>query len=346
MNGFRIFSVGDIPVHLSPFFLLILAFWVMGGDIAAGLIFGAVVTVSILVHELGHALVARHYRLQPSILLHGLGGLCFHQPAKTRRHEAFIIAAGPGAGLLLGCLTLAFLLMDIDLASTARGHKVQSMVITNLLYVNFFWSFVNLLPLYPLDGGQLFRLFMYRVARPVTADRVTHQVGLALAVLWGVLGWTMMGSMFMVILGGWLGLDNLRALQGGGAEAPAVQRDNPQAREMIEEAQRAFDAGDFKHAARVCHQLRSEGNLPDKVMSRLWLILGVSSARLGKHEEGLKYLGRAPSTAVSVEATIECLHMLDRADELKALLRSPDFKKVDQQRRAEIIDVLNAEREA
>lgn len=346
MSGFRIFSIGDIPVHLSPFFLLILAFWIMGGDIAAGLIWGAVVTFSILVHEFGHALVARHYRLQPSILLHGLGGLCAHQPAQRPRHEAFIIAAGPGAGLLLGCFTLGFMVLDIDVATTARGQAVESMIITNLLYVNFFWSFVNLLPLWPLDGGQLFRLLLYRFTRAPTADAVTHRVGIGMAILWVVVGWMTMHSQFMVILGAWLALANFRALQSGGVAAPPVAKDNPLAREQIEEAQRAFDDGDFKGAVRMAHQIRSEGHVPDKVLQRVWHILGVGNARLGEHEQGLKYLKRAPMTPQAIEAAIECLHMLDRADELKELLRSPAFKKIDKERRAEIIEVLNAERQS
>ena len=82
MNAFYLFSIRNIPVYVQPWYLLLLAFFGMRSDITSGLIFAACVTVSLLVHEFGHALVAARYRLNPTVILHGWGGLCAHERAE------------------------------------------------------------------------------------------------------------------------------------------------------------------------------------------------------------------------------------------------------------------------
>ena len=57
-------------------------------------------------HQLGHALVARHLRHDPSIMLHGFGGLTSRSRTGRDVEEAAIIAMGPAAGLALGLLIL------------------------------------------------------------------------------------------------------------------------------------------------------------------------------------------------------------------------------------------------
>ena len=94
MSGFRALSIASIPIHVTVWFVLLLAFWAMSErSILVSLIVMVAVAVSLLVHELGHGLVARRYRLNPSITLHGFGGLCSHRPAPTWRHDLAIILA-------------------------------------------------------------------------------------------------------------------------------------------------------------------------------------------------------------------------------------------------------------
>ena len=212
-----------------------------------------------------------------------------------------------------------------------------------LLQVNFFWSLVNLLPMYPLDGGQLFRLGMVRMLKPATAEKVTHVVGLLVAVACAYAAWVLFNqSTIMVLLALWIGLSNLRILQGE-AQAPPVRAQNKRAGELLKRAKEAYQAQDFQEAARLCQQIRAERNLSDKVLNEVWAILGVSSARLGEHEPALRYLRRAPQRRDVIEATVECLHMLDRQPELDALLDSDDFKKIPRERREQILSVLQAQ---
>ena len=103
--------VAGVPLQVDMSAGLILAFLVVsqsgptGEGFGRGLGFGAMVLVSILVHELGHAIVGRRMGLRPlGILLHGFGGLCRYDRAPRGLQGALVSVAGPAAGLLLGAM--------------------------------------------------------------------------------------------------------------------------------------------------------------------------------------------------------------------------------------------------
>ena len=92
----------DIPVRIHPLFWLMMA--VLGwrdNDLASVLIWVGCAFVSILVHEFGHGLMAKQFRGSPSIVLYGLGGLCYSQGERTAGQRLAVLLAGPGAGFLL-----------------------------------------------------------------------------------------------------------------------------------------------------------------------------------------------------------------------------------------------------
>ena len=115
-------------------------------------IWTGVVFVSIMVHELGHAIVGKQYGAEPGIVLHGFGGTTILPGAEFTRLQSILVSAGgPIASLLLG---LAFLGLDMFLHDKTRYMRVA---ISDGLFVNFIWTMFNLLPVQPLDGGQIFR---------------------------------------------------------------------------------------------------------------------------------------------------------------------------------------------
>ena len=98
----------DIPVRIHPLFWLMAA--VLGfqeNNIPAVLIWIGCVLVSILVHEYGHGLMAKHFHGSPSIVLYGLGGLCSSQEERTPGQRLAVLFAGPGAGFILCAVVLA-----------------------------------------------------------------------------------------------------------------------------------------------------------------------------------------------------------------------------------------------
>jgi len=170
------------------------------------------VTVSIIIHELGHALTARHFGSDPEILLHSMGGLTSHARIPSRAKDMLIIAAGPGAGFLfVGVLFLVMLSTGTELHIKESvpwiGWQPFDVTFTEKLffymaYINIGWGLINLLPVLPLDGG----LLMENVLESFMGQRATV-VALALSALFaaGVAGYFYyrMGSIFMLIMFGY-----------------------------------------------------------------------------------------------------------------------------------------------
>jgi len=158
---FRLFRV---PVRVHPLFWLAMALigW-QGREVRFTLVFIACGFISIMVHEFGHALMSRVFGCRPSVVLYGLGGLCASEAERQKPWQRFlVIAAGPGAGLLF------FGLIFAGLAATKRSSlsMLGEFALQQLLFINLVWSLLNLLPIWPLDGGQLTGVVTTAISRP------------------------------------------------------------------------------------------------------------------------------------------------------------------------------------
>ncbi len=197
------FTLAGIPVRIHPFF------WVIGllmgpreGGPPAILLWMTAFFVGILCHELGHALVMRSQGFFPWITLYGLGGLAScDQPRGFSRGNAdawrqiFISAAGPLAGFLLAALTLLaarllkcevrywvgapFGLLVYVVDGLGVNHPQVLGFANNILFVTIVYGILNLLPIYPLDGGQIARELMVMI---LGRDGVRHSLILSLFV--------------------------------------------------------------------------------------------------------------------------------------------------------------------
>ncbi|MGD9647841.1 MAG: site-2 protease family protein [Pirellulales bacterium] len=168
------FSLFGIPVRVHPLFWLVsLLLGLRDPEPGALMIWVGVVFVSILVHELGHALMAQRFGFRPWITLYSFGGLASYNSSRSKPGEQILILlAGPGAGFVLAAVVAALLIASRS-SIIFLGQRIgsgTSMWQTNpqlaglvfdLLYVNIFWGLINLFPVFPLDGGQISRtLFM------------------------------------------------------------------------------------------------------------------------------------------------------------------------------------------
>lgn len=154
--------------------------------------------LSILVHELGHAFVGRKYGAVPIIHLHGLGGLtAFPGKRFSRRQHIAVTAAGPAASfsLALAALLLVSIIPQMPHQSFWRFALLLSII-------NFFLTILNLLPILPLDGGQILRDLLGPKRREVT--RWTGVFFAAAAALWAF----SIGQIFLGILLAYLGFLN------------------------------------------------------------------------------------------------------------------------------------------
>jgi hypothetical protein len=154
-----------------------------GGAAASIAIWVGVVLASVLWHELGHAWTARLFGLESDIELYGMGGVTRPRTpagggALSWWKQAAIALAGPGAGLLLGgavWLAARHVLPAADESAIARE------IVRSALWVNVGWSFVNLLPVLPYDGGLALQAVLGaalgRARGHVTANVVSVVVG-------------------------------------------------------------------------------------------------------------------------------------------------------------------------
>lgn len=218
---FRLFG---FPVRVHPFFWLVTLLLGMRSpaDPFETLIWVALVFVSILVHELGHAFVQRYYGGHPWITLYGFGGLASCNDCdRSPRAQILISLAGPVAGFLLAGLVIIVLIA----LRRFRGFELGwipavwvpletwqlELAVRILLFVNIAWGLVNLLPIYPLDGGRIAReLFTLRNARAGVVQSL--QLSAGAAVLVAVYALTQR-LIFMAILFGFLAYGSFQALQ-------------------------------------------------------------------------------------------------------------------------------------
>jgi Zn-dependent protease len=356
MGGFRLFTLAGIPIWISPWFLLLLLWFSQGGSFQQALVLSGCILVSIVAHELGHALVAKGFKLSPQIMVHGMGGHThMGQRAPSAGADALIIAAGPFAGLVFGavCAAVLFFLLPADQRSLgmvwelARAgmylHDIPVAVqaLATLVFMNVVWSAINVLPVYPMDGGLLLRLGMLKLLKkPLPAERVTYAIGLlGVAALAFVAYRLHINSMFNWIILGWIALRNIQGLTTA-APTQTTRRDNPFARELMNQAERAYQQADDEEAARLCHQIRAETSVPPAVLARTWAMLGVIATRKGEFGEALSYLRRAPDGADVVEATAQCFYQLEMYDALRALTETKAFGRLPSDTREQILGAL------
>lgn len=222
------FAVGKIPVRIHPMFWLVTGiFGLLGGNptIVTVALWIAAVFVSILVHELGHAWVARAHGWPPAITLYGMGGVASYRPTRqTTKSQILIAFAGPGAGFVLGALVLVAVVLSGHAVAlpglgltigdgpllTFGGGRLE-LFVTYLLWVNFFWGLINLAPIQPLDGGTIAAAVLSRndpSGGLVRSLKLSVGVSAALAVASLVI----YANVFLVIMFAMLGYNNWHLL--------------------------------------------------------------------------------------------------------------------------------------
>lgn len=213
----RIFG---IPIYLDMFFVLVLLLFThpyfTKGDtqmISAGLVIVIGLLVSILLHELGHALMGRLFGANVShIELTGLGGVAHFErslpPSAWRRMLIFLAGPAVNLGLWLGFYELATM-------AGGAGKPALTQALAVLAYANFWLMAFNLLPAYPLDGGQTLEAFLGLFLGPIWATRVVGSLGVLIAVAIAVFSLQSI-NLWMVLLAFILFTANFDALKSVG----------------------------------------------------------------------------------------------------------------------------------
>ncbi|MDD4270017.1 MAG: site-2 protease family protein [Pirellulales bacterium] len=229
-GGDLVFALFGIPIRVHPFFWLIAVMLGIGlaPTLIELLIWMVAVFVAVLVHELGHALTMRLFGIEPWVTLYGLGGITSYNPAEANRvgtwGNVLISFAGPGMQFLLvaaiaGGLSLSGFELEIrrwgPLFFVFPVETVVSWGVTQLLrytmLVCILWGAINLLPVYPLDGGQISRDVLV-AADPQRGVVQSLLLSIVAAVAMVVVG-VAMQNMFMILMFGFLGYGSYAAIQ-------------------------------------------------------------------------------------------------------------------------------------
>ena len=194
-------------------------------DLMMVLLWIVVLFVSILVHELGHALTSRKMTgVTPSIKLWGMGGLAYPNTQLTQKQSFWVTWAGPLAGLgffgliVLSCcaiygfavgteLTMIFLFPSRETYTVlAEMNNPLLFMLKELLWVNFWWSLINLLPIFPLDGGQIY-------ASIEKSPKRVWIVGMVTGAVIAIAGFFILHQIFIAILFGYFAFQNYKRLE-------------------------------------------------------------------------------------------------------------------------------------
>jgi Zn-dependent protease len=197
----------------------------------------ASVFLTVLVHEYGHGLMAKSFHCSPSIILWGGGGLCYSEMERqTPQQRLAVVLMGPGAGFLL--CGVVMLVVTTVFGVTPREHlsvverllglpedrqdyfltllklrtDTNSLVYRNLVWINLMWGLVNLLPVWPLDGGRISEI-LFSYFNPSQGARRAHILSLLVAGVLAFLAYTWTGDLFLTVFFAYFALVNFQILQ-------------------------------------------------------------------------------------------------------------------------------------
>ncbi len=195
-----------VPVRMHFTFLLLLVFLLfigVGGRQSGAMtaLYILALFASVLLHEFGHALVARRYGIRTlEIVMFPIGGVARPERQPKAREELWIALAGPMvnaaiAGILLAWLAAGRGIVPLDvLREPTDANLAQRVAFGNLLLFAF-----NLLPAYPMDGGRILRALL-ALSRPEDqATRIAAGAGRFLAALLGLAG-LLWGNFILVFI--------------------------------------------------------------------------------------------------------------------------------------------------
>jgi Zn-dependent protease len=212
LKSWRLGTVLGFPVEVNLTFLILLglvlvAFGGVGGVALVLLVFG-----SVLLHELGHAVVARQLGVRiAGIELSFFGGAAkMMQLPRSAIDEVKIAAAGPAVSLVLGALGLGL------------GALTGWWVVSWLGWVNLILAAFNLIPALPMDGGRILRALLTRKLGFVRATDVSVTIARVVAIGFAIVG--LMGPFQLLLLAPYLwwisGHEKMAARMAPGYEPP------------------------------------------------------------------------------------------------------------------------------
>lgn len=299
-------KIGSIPLRIrGQFFLMALLLGMSERDPAKLAIWMVVILVSLVVHELGHALVGKAFGLTPRIELYGMGGVTVFEGERENLSAGRSVAisfAGAFAGFLFALLVYA-----AGRAGFHPAHPLARYAVSLLLVVNIAWGLFNLVPMLPLDGGNILRTLLLAGSK-THGDRIARVISIVFAGAIGI--WAVTSRQWWILYLGVLFLfQNVQALRHVGvlktdqvlvdamAKAKeALDRDAARdAIDVLKPALQVYGSIDVRRAALRMYivALVRDGRFREvmEVIEHESAVIGPDD--LGQYAQGMRELGRA-----------------------------------------------------
>lgn len=207
--SWRIGRVAGITVYLHATLLILIA-WVgyeyykwrhHTADVVEAVLFVSCFFVIVLLHELGHALAARHYGIRTrDITLMPIGGLARIESLPAKPHQELLVAlAGPGVNLLIAVIYWSTVNPMSELVHLRDLQWGGGQFLHKLIWANVGMGLFNLVPAFPMDGGRVLRALLAMRLGHARATRWAVDVGQALAFAFGAIGLYSMHPLWVFI---------------------------------------------------------------------------------------------------------------------------------------------------
>lgn len=214
----KIGRLAGIDVYLHFTFLILLGWVALAGylqrmrwqDALGGVLLMLTLFGIVVLHELGHALMARRFGIRTrDITLLPIGGVAHLEriPEKPRQ-ELLVALAGPAVNV--GLALLAFLALAArgelaELEHIKAFRFVDGHLLANLFSVNVSLALFNMLPAFPMDGGRVLRALLAMRLDYVRATRIAASIGQGLAWVIGFVGLFSNPFFLFIALFVWIG---------------------------------------------------------------------------------------------------------------------------------------------
>ena len=186
----------DVKVHWT---FAILLFWLAMASLvsgqgltqaATGVAFVLAVFACVVLHEFGHALVARRFGIQtPDITLLPIGGVARLERMPEEPYQELLIAiAGPLVNVLIAIVLFAAIWLSGSLELLATAPTLGGNIWVSLLTVNVLLVVFNMIPAFPMDGGRVLRAVLAQNMNYVKATEIASNIGQIIAIGFGILG--------------------------------------------------------------------------------------------------------------------------------------------------------------
>ncbi len=161
----------------------------------------------VVLHELGHALAARHYGITTKdITLLPIGGVARLERMPEKPVQELVIAiAGPLVNVALAIPLAVIVWLSREPLTLSHAVEGQWSIWERLLTANIFLAIFNMIPAFPMDGGRVLRAILAMRLPYVEATNVAANIGQAFAVLMGIVGLFINPFLILIAVFVWIG---------------------------------------------------------------------------------------------------------------------------------------------